>query len=143
MKELMRIWPLVALTMATLVGSGCTRTDDGYRIETERAASEAEAALDRAGEQLERGAAELERRAQPALEDATITAKVKAKLTADPEVNPFRIDVDTVNHVVTLTGTVKSAAVSAEAEKLARQTAGVRAVVNRLQIEGEVPAVAP
>ena len=133
---------LAAGALALLAGA-CTKTEDGFRIETEEAAERANEAaeetaesLERAGEQLERGAAELERRAGPVLDDAAITAKVKAKLAADPEVAAYTIDVDTVNRVVTLSGRVQAAAIGAEAEKLARNTDGVRAVVNRLVIEG-------
>jgi hyperosmotically inducible protein len=116
------------------LAAGCTRTEDGVRIETEEAARAAAETLDRAGTEVERGVAELDRKAQPVLEDAAITAKVKAKLAADPEVAAYRIDVDTANRVVTLGGRVASAEVSAEAEKLARRTSGVRAVVNRLVV---------
>jgi osmotically-inducible protein OsmY len=72
-----------------------------------------EEGLERAGETLEEAgreiAAGVERaaeRVEPYVEDAAITAKVKARLTADPAVNPLTVDVDTVNGVVTLTGTV-------------------------------------
>lgn len=68
------------------------------------------------------------------LSDGAITAKIKSKLTADPEINPFSIDVDTVDGVVTLTGRVADERRSEEAEKLARNTKGVREVRNRLKI---------
>lgn len=66
--------------------------------------------------------------------DSAITAKVKAKITADPELNPFNIDVDTRDGRVTLTGRVRSAAARAEAEKLARNTQGVKSVANELEV---------
>jgi hyperosmotically inducible periplasmic protein len=68
------------------------------------------------------------------LNDRGITSKVTAKLTADPEINPFKIDVDTLDGVVTLRGEVKHESVRAEAEKLALATSGVRGVVNRIEI---------
>ncbi len=67
--------------------------------------------------------------------DSWITTKIKSKLTADPELNPFNVDVDTLNGVVTLSGAVVSEAKRAEAEKLARATKGVVDVVNDLQIQ--------
>ncbi len=67
--------------------------------------------------------------------DAWITTKVKAKLIADPQLNPFNIDVDTQDGVVTLSGRVKDNAARAEAEKLARDTEGVIRVANQLQTE--------
>lgn len=66
--------------------------------------------------------------------DAAITSKVKAKLAADPEINPFNIDVDTVNGVVTLSGEVRKDQARVEAERLARATANVRDVINRIEV---------
>ena len=42
------------------------------------------------------------------IDDATITASVKSKLVAEKTANLTRIDVDTTNQVVTLTGIVAS-----------------------------------
>src|SRR5688572_15273853 len=139
---------LAPLALSVLVVSpalaACTRTEDSVRIEGDEAAARVEEAGDRAGEALDaagervgEAAAELERRAGPVTEDATITAKVKAKLAADPEVAAVHIDVDTLDHVVTLSGQVASSAVRDEADKLTRGTEGVRAVVNNLIVAGE------
>lgn len=68
------------------------------------------------------------------IDDAAITTLVKAKLAADPEVNPFEIDVDTLDRVVYLRGTVDTPDERTEAEQLARRTDGVRGVVNELTI---------
>jgi hyperosmotically inducible periplasmic protein len=73
------------------------------------------------------------------VDDTLITSKVKAKLAADPEVNPFKVDVDTINGVVYLRGVVSDKAVSSEALKLARDTDGVKFVVNDLVV-GEYTA---
>jgi hyperosmotically inducible protein len=67
--------------------------------------------------------------------DAAITTAVKTKLLADTKVGGLKIDVDTNNHVVTLTGPVNSAAERAEAVRLAKTTTGVKSVVNKLVIE--------
>jgi osmotically-inducible protein OsmY len=72
--------------------------------------------------------------ATPIVADAGITAAVKTRLLADPDVAGLRIDVDTKDKVVTLTGTVKAAAQVAEAEKIARETTGVARVVNNLKV---------
>ena len=74
------------------------------------------------------------RDAAPVVADAGITAAVKTRLLADPDVAGLRIDVDTKDKVVTLTGNVKSAAQIAEAEKIARETSGVARVVNNLKV---------
>lgn len=68
------------------------------------------------------------------LDDAGITAKVKSKLAADPEINPFNIDVDTKDGVVTLSGRVASGENKREAGELARSTKGVRDVRNMLKV---------
>lgn len=73
------------------------------------------------------------------LDDAAITAQVKTKLAADPEVNPFNIDVDTDAGVVTLRGTVEDPEAKTEAAKLARGTSGVRSVRNEIRV-GETTA---
>jgi len=69
------------------------------------------------------------------LSDAEITTAVKSKLLADKLVGGLKIDVDTDKGVVTLTGPVESAAEKAQAIKLARQTHGVKRVINKLTIE--------
>jgi len=68
-------------------------------------------------------------------EDTTIATKVKSKLTADPEINPFNITVEVQQGVVTLFGRVKSANHRDEAEKLATNTEGVIRVQNLLELE--------
>lgn len=117
----------------------------------ERGAEEVKAGAQQAGEALQRGAekagAALERGAdkvqrevgpvvEEALDDATITAKVKANLIADPEVRALSIDVDTIDGRVTLQGKVATEGQKAEAEKLARITPGVRQVLNLIQVGG-------
>lgn len=102
------------------------------------------AGAEQVGEALERGAAQVEAEVGPILDDAAITARVKAKLIADPEINSFHIDVDTVDGRVALNGKVSSAEQRAEAEDLARGTQGVRQVVNLIQVAGQdVPLQAP
>jgi len=67
-------------------------------------------------------------------DDALITSKIDAKLTADPQTNPFEIDVDTLNGQVRLRGLVESEVERSQAERLARATEGVRSVDNQLGI---------
>ena len=69
------------------------------------------------------------------IDDATITASVKAKLVADKPANLTRVDVDTNNATVYLNGTVDSAEQKARAEQLAWQAKGVKSVVNNLQVK--------
>ena len=73
--------------------------------------------------------------------DAGITTNVKTKLAADDTVKAYQIDVDTRNGVVTLSGDVESAAAKEQAIQIARQTDGVRDVIDQLQV-GESAATA-
>ncbi|HEV8628997.1 MAG TPA: BON domain-containing protein [Thermoanaerobaculia bacterium] len=68
------------------------------------------------------------------LDDGAITAKVKAKLAASAEMNPFNVDVSTSQGVVSLVGRVKTQAQKDEAERIARSTDGVRDVRNLLKV---------
>ncbi|PRP94157.1 Osmotically-inducible protein Y precursor [Enhygromyxa salina] len=70
-------------------------------------------------------------------DDTLIKMRVGQRLSADPEVKRFNIDVDVMNAVVTLRGEVEDQAVSDEAEKLARNTEGVTRVENKLMIASE------
>lgn len=72
------------------------------------------------------------------MDDAALTAEVKGKLIADSDVNPFEIDVDTMDGVVTLRGRVNELENKTEAERLARETSGVRGVRNLITV-GEAP----
>jgi hyperosmotically inducible protein len=69
------------------------------------------------------------------IDDAGITMSVKAKLLEDPQVKGMKIDVDTRDGVVYLTGKVRSQAEKDKAIELARQAKGVRDVEANLTIE--------
>ncbi len=69
-----------------------------------------------------------------AVTDPAITATVKSSFLVDPAVSGLKINVDTDRGVVTLTGAVKTSAEKARAEEIAKNTAGVNAVVNSLTI---------
>lgn len=75
-------------------------------------------------------------KAGTAITDAWITTKVKWFLTFDDSLDGSNINVDTANKVVTLKGTVKSAAQKARAVQLAQQTEGVGKVVDQMTVGG-------
>lgn len=66
--------------------------------------------------------------------DEWITMKVQSKYFLDTTVKGRKIDVDTRNGVVTLTGTVGSEAEKQQADQLAKDTEGVTRVVNQLKV---------
>ena len=82
------------------------------------------------GETVATGAA----KAEQALSEGALTAKIKSKMALDDTVKALSIDVDTKGTVVTLSGSVSSEAVRAKAVQLARETTGVTAVTDRLVV---------
>jgi len=70
--------------------------------------------------------------------DAGITSTVKSKLAADETVKAYQVNVDTRDHIVTLTGTVDSPAAKARAVLLAREADGVTDVIDNITINDAV-----
>ena len=66
--------------------------------------------------------------------DAGITTAVKSKLAADDTVKAYKVDVDTANKVVTLSGEVDTEAQRAHAVMIARNTDGVADVIDQLRV---------
>ena len=75
-----------------------------------------------------------ERTAVQIAEDAAITAAVKTRFIADPDVRALDINVDTYESVVILQGKVVSREQRGAAEKIARATRGVKGVRNELTV---------
>ena len=69
------------------------------------------------------------------LDDTTIHAAVKAKLTGDRFSNIVNIDLNVTNGVVTLAGEVPNADVKADATSETRSVSGVVKVINNLQVK--------
>jgi hyperosmotically inducible protein len=67
--------------------------------------------------------------------DAGITAKVKTQFATDTTVKAHEINVDTKNHVVTLTGEVDTQAARDRAVEIARDTKGVTDVVDNMTVK--------
>jgi hyperosmotically inducible protein len=87
-----------------------------------------------AGAKVGETAADAANRAGELLSDGSLTAKIKSKMALDDTVQSRSIDVSTTDHVVTLTGTVRSQAERERAVQLARETAGVTRVVDNLKV---------
>jgi len=68
------------------------------------------------------------------VDDATITAKVKTKISTDQAKSLVKVNVDTKDGVVHLQGTVPTPEDKARAERLARDTDGVVSVKNDLKV---------
>lgn len=73
--------------------------------------------------------------AQENIDDATLTASVKAKLGTEKTSYLTRVDVDTDNRIVYLNGIVDSDEQKSRAETLASEVDGVNGVVNNLKVQ--------
>lgn len=115
--------------------------DDAAQAKVGEAAQTAEAktgdaakktgdAVDRAGTAV----ATAGEKAYDATADAAVTAAVKTKFLADTTIAGLKINVDTKDNVVTLSGTVASAAEKRRAVEVARGTEGVKKVVDHLKV---------
>jgi hyperosmotically inducible protein len=69
-----------------------------------------------------------------AIDDATITAKVKAALVAAPDLHAMEIKVNTEDGVVTLTGAIDNQQAIAHAAQVAQTVDGVKTINNQLSV---------
>jgi len=74
-------------------------------------------------------------RAGQAVDDTSITAAVKEKILAEPELKVLKINVDTKDGRVTLSGSADSAEKAKRAEQIASNVDGVKGVENHLTVE--------
>jgi|SRR5579872_1739427 len=68
------------------------------------------------------------------LDDAWLYSKIETKLATNSETPARKINVDVSNHVVTLRGQVDSVAAKQEADKVVRQTEGVKQVRDLIKV---------
>ena len=80
-------------------------------------------------------APEPERTVGETVTDSGITISVKSRLLDDPDVKGLKIDVDTRDGVVFLTGSVRSDSEKEKAIQLAKETKGVRDVQSNLTLQ--------
>ena len=73
-------------------------------------------------------------RAKTYVSDSAITAELKGKFLAEKGLDSLDIKVTTTRGVVTLRGQVEKAFQSRLAEKIARETSGVRGVLNKISV---------
>jgi hyperosmotically inducible protein len=104
------------------------------KVATENAAHDAKVATEDAAHDAKVKGENAADKAGTVITDAAITSEVKTKFLADTMVSGLKIDVDTKDGVVTLNGTVKSNAEMNKAVAIARDSAGVKRVVNRLHV---------
>jgi hyperosmotically inducible protein len=86
------------------------------------------------GAQVGEKAAIAAQKVKETVSEASLTTKIKAKMALDDRVKARAIDVTTNGTTVTVSGNVGTPAERERAVALARETAGVTQVIDRLQI---------
>ena len=86
------------------------------------------------GAELGEAAAKTAAIIQETVAEAGLTSKIKAKMALDDYVRARSIGVSTSGSIVTLNGTVRSTEERDRAVKIARETAGVNRVIDRLDV---------
>jgi len=86
------------------------------------------------GSELGAKTAEAANKAGEILSDGALTAKIKSKMALDDTVRARTIDVSTTDHIVMVSGTVRSQTEHDRAVQLAKETVGVTRVIDHLTV---------
>jgi hyperosmotically inducible periplasmic protein len=137
---------LAASSLALIAVAGCDKPNPaesaGKQIDQsmQKMGQRVDQATDRAKEQVaqtaDRAKEQVAKTGQ-VLDDTAITAAVKAGIIAEPGLKVLKIDVDTKNGQVTLTGSVDSAENVQRATQVASSVQGVKGVDNRLAVSSK------
>jgi hyperosmotically inducible protein len=101
----------------------------------EKAGQKIDKAAERTGQTIEKTGEAVAKKAEKAgeyMDDAAITARIKAEILRDPLLNVSEIEVTTTNGVVKLSGTVDSQESIDRAIEIARSLKDVKSVNNAL-----------
>jgi hyperosmotically inducible periplasmic protein len=134
------------MTMAAIVSvavlaalAGCDRNDQrtaGQQLDA--AIAKLKPAAERAKQEAKKAADDTRAMGASAgekLGDATVSTRVKAVLSADKQLGDSKIDVDTRNGVVTLSGAVANNEARDHVLELARNVKGVNSVNDQLAVK--------
>ncbi len=122
-----------AMLAASLALAGCNQQKT-----PETAGQKLDAAIEKSAEKMEAAADKLQQqagKAGKAVDDATITTKIKSAFVAEPSLSALDISVETNKGVVTLAGTVGSPVAADRARQIASGTEGVTKVKNDLVVK--------
>lgn len=145
MKLSNRAQVVIATTAVLLSLTACGQQEDatvGQKIDgainsTEQAAQQAKQDMDSTAADIKREGEQAVQSVATTATDMTITTKVKAALAADDQLSALKIEVDTVQGVVSLTGPAPSAEAADRATTLAKAVEGVTEVQNKLVVGGQ------
>ena len=115
-----------ALAGVALLGAGCSDQNSPGTVgqKMERATDKMATATDKATA-----------KAAMAIDDGTITVKVKTAMLADPTLKALQINVDTKDGTVTLVGPVESQVQKDHATQVAQGVNGVKSVKNDMRVK--------
>jgi osmotically-inducible protein OsmY len=118
---------LVAAAFSSAVLAGCTSTEGKKETTAHQPAAAHKPAASQPATTDQQTAGE-------AVDDAVVTAKVKAKLVDDDVTKAYQIQVETFKGTVQLRGSVDSEEARSRATELAKDVGGVKDVKNSLQV---------
>ncbi len=127
------LYAIVPTALAAMALAACSPRDNqtaGQKVDEAVAAAKSEA------NDAKRAVNEAGATVATAATDAMITTKINAALAADDQLKAIKIDVDTRDGRVVLSGTAPDADSRDRATTLARAVDGVVAVDNRLTVSG-------
>ena len=125
-------WIAATAAVGLLGLAGCSNQDQAeLEARTDRAEAAVSAQADAAGEKIDQAQADM----RQALDDTTITTRVKTAFAESPAVSALAISVETDQGVVSLTGSVATEVERIAAESLARSVADVRDVRNDIVVK--------
>lgn len=136
---------LLATAVAAIALAACNKHDDSQTVgqkldsaisKTEQKADEAKADVKQEMNEAKVAADRTADKLGATVADATVTASINAELARDPKLSAMKIDVDTTNGRVMLSGTAPDTASRERATTLAYSVKGVTSVENRLQVVG-------
>lgn len=146
------VWLLTAILVSGLAFIACNNTDSNMNANANAnsnvglagppspmATATPKYSEEQAREERERAKANKETIGQ-SLEDAWIHTKIVTKLIGNSQTPERKINVDVVDGAVTLRGTVDTAEAKTEAERVAKETDGVKKVTNQLKVVAAKPA---
>lgn len=144
-KSTQRIVQIIAVSALAFGLAACNKAADdgqtaGQKLDsaianTEKAADNAAANASNAADAAKDAAKDAGNAVAAAADSASITAAVNAGLIKDTELSAIKIDVDTKDGVVTLTGEAPSQAAKDRAGDIAKAVEGVSSVNNNLTVK--------
>lgn len=126
-------------TAGEKVDSAIARTEaatDKAATEIRQEGAAAKAAIERSADKAANAMDNAAAKVADKTADALITASISAELAKDPGLSALKIDVDTRDGKVVLSGTAPSTSARERATTLAASVKGVSSVDNRLEVRG-------